>query len=153
MDLELKDKVAVITGGSEGIGFAVAEGLALEGAHVVLIARDSESRRRAGRRNRDQIRRKGARHRRGCLPCGRHRAGPGGDRASLRRDRHPDQQRRHRHQRDHFGCAGREVAALLGPPRDGGRTPVARPGPRHAAPRGRGDPQQRLDLRQTAVGL
>jgi 3-oxoacyl-[acyl-carrier protein] reductase len=41
MDLELKNKVAVITGGSEGIGFAVAEGLALEGAHVVLIARDS----------------------------------------------------------------------------------------------------------------
>ena len=42
MDLELKDKVAVITGGSEGIGLAVAEGLALEGAHVVLIARDSD---------------------------------------------------------------------------------------------------------------
>ena len=28
MDLELKDKVAVITGGSVGIGLAVAEGLA-----------------------------------------------------------------------------------------------------------------------------
>ncbi len=28
MDLELKDKIAVITGGSVGIGLAVAEGLA-----------------------------------------------------------------------------------------------------------------------------
>ena len=35
MDLGLKDKVAVITGGSVGIGLAVAEGLAAEGAHVV----------------------------------------------------------------------------------------------------------------------
>jgi 3-oxoacyl-[acyl-carrier protein] reductase len=39
MNLGLKDKVAVITGGSAGIGLAVAEGLAAEGAHVVLAAR------------------------------------------------------------------------------------------------------------------
>src|SRR5246127_1006576 len=39
MDLELKDKVAVITGGSVGIGLAVAEGLAAEGVHLVLAAR------------------------------------------------------------------------------------------------------------------
>ena len=32
MDLGLKGKVAVITGGSVGIGLAVAEGLAAEGA-------------------------------------------------------------------------------------------------------------------------
>ncbi len=42
MDLELKDKVAVITGGSAGIGLAVAEGLARECAHIVLCARDEE---------------------------------------------------------------------------------------------------------------
>ena len=42
MDLGLKDKVAVITGGSIGIGLAVAEGLAAEGAHVVLAARQAE---------------------------------------------------------------------------------------------------------------
>jgi NAD(P)-dependent dehydrogenase (short-subunit alcohol dehydrogenase family) len=42
MDLELRDKIGVITGGSEGIGFAVAEGLASEGAHVVLMARDAQ---------------------------------------------------------------------------------------------------------------
>lgn len=41
MDLGLKDKVAVITGGSVGIGLAVAEGLAAEGAHLVLAARDA----------------------------------------------------------------------------------------------------------------
>ncbi|WP_336760555.1 SDR family oxidoreductase [Asaia sp. VD9] len=40
MDLGLKDKVAVITGGSVGIGLAVAEGLAREGAHIVMVARD-----------------------------------------------------------------------------------------------------------------
>lgn len=41
MDLELKDKVAVITGGSYGIGQAVAEGLAKEGVHVALCARNT----------------------------------------------------------------------------------------------------------------
>ncbi|MGB8314369.1 MAG: short-chain dehydrogenase, partial [Aestuariivirga sp.] len=35
MDLGLKDKVAVITGGSIGIGLAVAKGLAAEGASIV----------------------------------------------------------------------------------------------------------------------
>jgi len=41
MDLALSDRVAVITGGSEGIGLAVARGLAREGVHVVLCARTS----------------------------------------------------------------------------------------------------------------
>jgi NAD(P)-dependent dehydrogenase (short-subunit alcohol dehydrogenase family) len=40
MDLALRDKVAVITGGSVGIGLAVANGLAAEGVHLVLAARD-----------------------------------------------------------------------------------------------------------------
>jgi NAD(P)-dependent dehydrogenase (short-subunit alcohol dehydrogenase family) len=39
MDLELKDKVAVVTGGSEGIGKAIALGLAREGARVAICAR------------------------------------------------------------------------------------------------------------------
>jgi NAD(P)-dependent dehydrogenase (short-subunit alcohol dehydrogenase family) len=39
MDLELKDKVAVVTGGSVGIGLAVAQGLAKEGVNLVLCAR------------------------------------------------------------------------------------------------------------------
>lgn len=42
MDLELKNKVAVITGGSMGIGLAVAKALAREGAHVVLCGRDGD---------------------------------------------------------------------------------------------------------------
>lgn len=42
MDLELKNKVAVITGGSVGIGLAVAEGLAREGVHLLLCARNGE---------------------------------------------------------------------------------------------------------------
>jgi len=42
MDLGLHDKVAVITGASIGIGLAAAEGLAAEGAHVVMAARQPE---------------------------------------------------------------------------------------------------------------
>ncbi|HEV7717725.1 MAG TPA: SDR family oxidoreductase [Arsenicitalea sp.] len=42
MDLGLGDKVAVITGGSVGIGLAVANGLAAEGANIVLVARNAE---------------------------------------------------------------------------------------------------------------
>jgi NAD(P)-dependent dehydrogenase (short-subunit alcohol dehydrogenase family) len=40
MDLQLTGKRAIITGGSRGIGFAVAEALTAEGADVVLVARD-----------------------------------------------------------------------------------------------------------------
>ena len=42
MDLGLKDKVGVITGGSVGIGLAIARGLAAEGVHVALCARNAE---------------------------------------------------------------------------------------------------------------
>ena len=42
MDLDLKDKVAVISGGSIGIGLAVAHGLAAEGVHLALCARGEE---------------------------------------------------------------------------------------------------------------
>jgi NAD(P)-dependent dehydrogenase (short-subunit alcohol dehydrogenase family) len=43
MDLKLKDKVAVVTGASKGIGLAVVQGLSAEGAHVVAGARGVES--------------------------------------------------------------------------------------------------------------
>jgi NAD(P)-dependent dehydrogenase (short-subunit alcohol dehydrogenase family) len=42
MDLGLRDKVVVITGGSVGIGLAAAKGFAAEGAHVVIAARNAE---------------------------------------------------------------------------------------------------------------
>jgi 3-oxoacyl-[acyl-carrier protein] reductase len=41
MDLGLRGRRALITGGSRGIGFAVAEALAAEGAAVGLLARDA----------------------------------------------------------------------------------------------------------------
>ncbi len=39
---DFKNKIALVTGGSSGIGLAVAQGLAKSGAHVWLLARDAE---------------------------------------------------------------------------------------------------------------
>ena len=41
-DKGIKDKVVCITGASSGIGQALAEGYALNGAHLVLIARRAD---------------------------------------------------------------------------------------------------------------
>jgi len=42
MDLALRDKVAIVGGASQGIGFAIARLLAAEGAHVAMVARRRE---------------------------------------------------------------------------------------------------------------
>jgi len=49
----LKNRVAVITGASRGIGAATAEAIAAAGAHVVLAARDDQALRRVADRIRD----------------------------------------------------------------------------------------------------
>jgi NAD(P)-dependent dehydrogenase (short-subunit alcohol dehydrogenase family) len=41
MDLQIKDKTALVTGGTGGIGLAAAQALAAEGARVFITGRDS----------------------------------------------------------------------------------------------------------------
>lgn len=43
MDLNLKNKVALVTGASRGLGFATAQALAIEGCRVAINSRDSEN--------------------------------------------------------------------------------------------------------------
>ena len=47
MDLELRDKVAIVTGSSRGLGFASARALVSEGCRVTLTARGAEALERA----------------------------------------------------------------------------------------------------------
>src|SRR5687768_11453298 len=62
MDLQLNDKVAIVTGSSRGIGLAIAHALAAEGCRITLCARTdarlrqaaSEVEQTAGRAGRDR---------------------------------------------------------------------------------------------------
>jgi 3-oxoacyl-[acyl-carrier protein] reductase len=49
MQLGLKDKVVLVTGGSKGIGRAIAEGFAAEGSKVVIAARGKEELQKAAK--------------------------------------------------------------------------------------------------------
>ena len=42
MDLALKDRRVLITGGSQGVGNAIARGFLAEGARVVIVSRDQD---------------------------------------------------------------------------------------------------------------
>ncbi len=55
MDLELKGKVVLITGGAKGIGAAIARASAEEGAIPIIVDRDAE----AGRRMEEELRNRG----------------------------------------------------------------------------------------------
>ncbi|MBN1873444.1 MAG: SDR family oxidoreductase [Anaerolineae bacterium] len=50
MDLELKDKVALVTAASRGLGYATAQALAREGARVAICARKEDALREATQR-------------------------------------------------------------------------------------------------------
>ena len=42
MNLDLKNKTAIVCGATQGIGFGIAQGLAREGVNLILIARNKE---------------------------------------------------------------------------------------------------------------
>jgi L-fucose dehydrogenase len=56
MDLQIKDKVVIVTGGAKGIGAAIVRTCAGEGAVPVIVDRDAE----AGRAMLDELQGKGA---------------------------------------------------------------------------------------------
>lgn len=57
MDLQLKDKVVIVTGGAKGIGAGIVRACAAEGAIPVIVGRDAE----AGEQLQSELRRNGAR--------------------------------------------------------------------------------------------
>ncbi len=56
MDLKLKDKVVIVTGGAKGIGAAIVHACANEGAVPVIVGRDAE----AGKQVQSEVQRAGA---------------------------------------------------------------------------------------------
>ena len=92
MDLQLKDKVAIVTGGSKGIGLGVVRSLLAEGAKVANVNRSENE----GKSSRERIQvswngvliHPGRPHQSRCLPERRPK-----NVGSLWKNRHPGQQR------------------------------------------------------------
>jgi L-fucose dehydrogenase len=57
MDLQLKDKVVIVTGGAKGIGAAIVRSCAAEGAVPVIVGRDAE----AGKQLQSELKKGGSR--------------------------------------------------------------------------------------------
>ena len=57
MDLQLKDKVVIVTGGAKGIGAAIVRAVAAEGAIPVIVGRDAQ----AGRQLQNELETRGFR--------------------------------------------------------------------------------------------
>jgi L-fucose dehydrogenase len=57
MDLQLKNKVIIVTGGAKGIGAGIVQACAAEGAIPVIVGRDAD----AGKQVQDEIKRTGGR--------------------------------------------------------------------------------------------
>ena len=53
--MRLKDKVAIITGGSRGIGFATAQAFLREGATVIIAASSQRSAGKAAKELKEQF--------------------------------------------------------------------------------------------------
>ncbi len=66
MDLKLRGKRALVTGSTQGIGFAIAKGLAREGAAVVVNGRSEAKVNDAVKRIAAETKAIGDRHRRRC---------------------------------------------------------------------------------------
>ena len=91
---DLGGQLAIVIGGSRGIGRAISLGLAASGAHVVVASRSPESVRLGGRGDR-RARALGRRNSDGRQQARGRRAARRRGEESLRSDRCPRQQRRH----------------------------------------------------------
>ncbi len=88
MDLHLKDKVVLITGGAKGIGAAIVRAVAAESAIPVIVDRDAE----AGRRPTGRVSSQRTNCRR-TLPSGKLRSCGSGDHREMWTDRCVGEQR------------------------------------------------------------